>query len=213
LTPSEPQPRTGDREEPESLPTSRLRGKWAPTPQSFEKLLACLSPDRDEAGRQYEIVRVKLMRFFEWRASGSPDQHVDETFDRVMRRIDEGENIANLMGYFYQVAKFVFMEALKDQERARVASNTIPTTAPAAQLDDGDSDPRLRCFDRCLDELPVESRNLIMNYYQEEGRTKIDLRKQLADRLNIPLNALRIRTHRIRVSLEKCMTACLAQHA
>jgi len=60
-----------------------------------------------------------------------------------------------------------------------------------------------------LDSLPKENRKLIIDYYQEERRVKIELRQELADKLNIPLNALRIRAHRIRVGLEKCITNCL----
>ncbi len=52
-----------------------------------------------------------------------------------------------------------------------------------------------------------------MKYYHDEKRAKIDYRKQLADALGIPLNALRIRAHRVRISLEKCVKDCLAQAA
>ena len=61
--------------------------------------------------------------------------------------------------------------------------------------------------------LPPESRELILEYYQEDRRAKIQLRQQLADRLHIPLNALRIRTHRIRMSLEECIKSCLQSYA
>jgi hypothetical protein len=48
-----------------------------------------------------------------------------------------------------------------------------------------------------------------MDYYQAERRAKIELRQQLAEKLDIPLNALRIRAHRIRATLEKCVTKCV----
>jgi DNA-directed RNA polymerase specialized sigma24 family protein len=210
LIPIEPQSSKNAAEE-QGKTVRASQGKWTPTKQAFEKLLASFSSDRDEAGRRYELVRLKLLRFFERRAVVAPERHVDETLDRVMRRIDEGENISNLMAYFYKVASYVFMEERKEQEQSRLAANAMPFQTAAPQLESGEESPRLRCFDRCLDALPVESRILILDYYREEGRTKIQLRRQSAQRLGIPLNALRIRAHRIRLSLENCVTQCLAQ--
>ena len=203
----------------ESQPTGKaseergksVRRKWSPTQQAFEKLLASFSSDRDEAGKQYELVRLKLIRFFERRTVVAPERHVDETLDRVMRRIDEGETITNLVAYCYKVASYIFMEELKEQEQSRTAADAIPLQTAALQLEPVEESPRLLCFDRCLDGLPVESRILILDYYREEGRAKIQLRKQTAQKLGIPLNALRIRAHRIRVGLENCVEQCLAR--
>jgi hypothetical protein len=48
-----------------------------------------------------------------------------------------------------------------------------------------------------------------MQYYQDEKRDKIDHRKGLAERLGIPLNALRSRAQRMRDRLEKCVSECV----
>ena len=182
------------------------------TPDAFEKLLDSLSQDRNEAGAQYEIIRQKLVRFFEWRAIGCADEHADETINRVARRIDEGQIIENLRSYFYGVARMVFMEALKDREHAPIALDdalALIRNKAVEVTETVEPDPRVLCFDRCLDSLAPEQRTLITTYYQEERRAKIQLRQELADKLQIPLNALRIRAHRIRVNLEKCIMTCL----
>ena len=149
------------------------------------------------------------MRFFEWRAIESADEHADETINRVARRIDEGQNVENLKSYFYGVARMVFMEALKDRERAPVAFDDAPQSLRQQAPEQIEPDARVLCLDRCLDSLTPHNRKLIVDYYQEERRAKIELRQELAERLQIPLNALRIRAHRIRLSLEKCITNCL----
>jgi DNA-directed RNA polymerase specialized sigma24 family protein len=210
LTPIEPQPSSTAAEEPEEAVRGSRQNKWSPTQQAFDKLLACFSSDRDEAARQYEVTRLKLLRFFERRAVVTPEHHVDETLDRVMRRIDEGVEIFQLSAYFYKVASYVVMEERKEQEQSRLASNAMRSQTATPQAF-GEESPRLKCFDGCLDELPVESRILILDYYREEGRTNIHLRQQTAQRLGIPLNALRIRAHRIRVALEACVKHCLAE--
>ena len=179
------------------------------TQAAFEKLLNSFSSDRDEAGAQYEIIRRKLVRFFEWRAVESADDHADETINRVARRIDEGQTIDNLKSYFYGVARLVFMEVVKERERAPVPLDDAPQGLRQEAPEYIEPEARVLCLDRCLESLSTDNRKLIIDYYQEERRAKIELRQELADRLQIPLNALRIRAHRIRTSLEKCITNCL----
>jgi DNA-directed RNA polymerase specialized sigma24 family protein len=75
--------------------------------------------------------------------------------------------------------------------------------------DVADTGVRFDCLERCLESLPAENRELILQYYLEEKRAKIDARKHLASQLGIPLNALRIRAHRIRGFLDQCVTGCM----
>ena len=189
--------------------SSRTRTKWTLTPEAFEKLLDALSPDREEAGVQYEVARRKLVRFFEWRGIELAEDHADETINRVARRIAEGQVIENIHSYFYGVARMVYMEALKEQEHGAVPLEEAPQTLQQKTPESVEAEPRIVCFDHCLDSLPAENRRLIVGYYQEERRAKIELRQELADSLQIPLNALRIRAHRIRVRLEQCITQCM----
>lgn len=193
--------------------TASAKTKWSLTQVAFEKLLNSFSSDRDEAGAQYEIIRRKLVRFFEWRAIESADDHADETINRVARRIDEGQTIENLKSYFYGVARMVFMEALKERERAPIALDDAPASLAQKAPEYVEPEPQDLCFDLCMASLSDYNRTLITEYYREERRAKIELRLELADRLQIPLNALRIRAHRIRLSLEKCITNCLQEGA
>ena len=190
--------------------TDPHKAKWSLTQAAFEKLLSCFSSDREEAGAQYELTRRKLVRFFEWRAVELAEDHADETINRVARRLDEGKKVDDLQRYVYGVARMVFKEAVKDRDRTPVALDDAPQSAHArAPEQPNEPDRRLLCFDRCFDSLPVESRQLILDYYQEDRGAKIKLRQELANRLHIPMNALRIRAHRIRMNLEACITACL----
>jgi len=187
--------------------------KWSLSQQAFDKLLNAFSEDRDKAGYDYEVARRKLLRFFEWRVVESPDEYVDETLNRVARRIDEGQRIDNLMAYIAAVARLVLMEVVKARPRAQFSLDDPENKVQLTRPEPVEADTRLECLDRCLESLPEESRTLIIDYYQEERRVKIELRQELADRLQIPLNALRIRAHRIRLGLEKCITNCLQLRA
>lgn len=184
------------------------KGEWVLTQAAFDMLLACFDKDRERAGEQYETIRQKLVKFFEWRGSSSPDQHADETINRVARKIAEGETIQNLQSYFYGVARLLFMESLKEREREQAAINQLPEPIQAAE-ESNNSDSRLECFEKCMRSLPAENRELIVEYYEEEKRANIDKRKVLAEKLGLPLNALRIRAHRIRAKLEDCVHECV----
>jgi hypothetical protein len=52
---------------------------------------------------------------------------------------------------------------------------------------------------------------LITDYYKDEKRQKINNRLSLAERLGIPLNALRSRAQRVREKLEQCVMQCCAK--
>jgi RNA polymerase sigma factor (sigma-70 family) len=181
-------------------------GKWALTREALAGFLACLDADADRAGEQYEALRLRLVKFFDWRGAHFPDECADETINRVIRKLDAGESLRDIETYCLGVARLVFLETLKRPDRQHVTLDDAPDlAAPEAE----DDDEQRRCFGHCLQELPPESRQLILLYYQDERRDKINNRQAMADRLGIPLNALRSRVQRIRDRLERCVEDCL----
>lgn len=194
------------------FPSSSSLGEWKLTEEAFNKLLSSLSPDREDAANRYELLRRKLIRFCESNGTVSAEDGADEIINRVIRKIDEGASISNVFAYAFGVARMILKEFWKERERTNLVEkelnqNTTPDNTPDA---DNADDARMRCFDSCLEQLPNESRKLILDYYREDRRAKIDLRKELATQFSIPLNALRIRAHRVRKSLEQCVKDCLA---
>lgn len=191
--------------------TKEEKVKWSLTPEAFNKLLARFSPDRDEAGAQYELARRKVIRFFEWRGVSDAEHYADVTMNRVARRIDEGKNVDKLMAFIFGVARLIYKEIGKDPTAVALedAPESLWEEKPPEIVD---PDVREICFDRCLEELTVENRNLLLAYFEGQGRTKIEHRRELAKKEEIPLNALRIRVHRIKRTLEKCIADCLEKH-
>jgi DNA-directed RNA polymerase specialized sigma24 family protein len=210
LTPADSKPDTPSLNEA-SLPVSVPRGKWSLTKEAYDKLLACFSADEEQASERLLVAYLKLVRFFEWHIIDSPELCADETIDRAARRIAEGERIENLMGYLNGIAHYVLLEKRKPTplEPLPIDLADEPSFDPSSE--DEEHEARLRCLDACLEELPAEDRTVILGYYQEEKRAKINFRKQMADRLGVGLNALRLRAFRIRTRLEECVMRCLAQ--
>jgi RNA polymerase sigma factor (sigma-70 family) len=181
---------------------------WTLTGEALAAFLACLDPDPDIAGEMYENLRLTLIKFFDWRGAHFPEECADESINRVIRKIEEGEVIREISTYCHGVARLVFLERLKNPDSRRSDFEELPPDALVAPEPE-ERDERMECFSRCLGELPVESRQLILQYYRDEKRKKINNRMEIARRLGIPLNALRSRAQRIRNNLESCITGCL----
>lgn len=188
-----------------TVKSSRKKGE-ALTPETFAALLNRLDPNREKAGVKYEIIRRKLVRYFGWHGCPYPEEHADEAIDRVSRRAAEGEEIRDITNYFYGVARLLFKETVKNQEKQQVVLNELQRIGDSPE--DG-RDIKRECLETCLAKLPEETRWMILKYHQEDKRVKINTRKELAKRMNIPLNALRIRIYRLKELLEKCVEDCL----
>jgi len=155
------------------------------------------------------MARQRVLRVFEWNGIKGADDYVDETFDRTVRKIDEGNTIDNLLAYLIGVARLIVKEVYKERSRAPVSLDDVSVVSRHEDPELIEPDQRELCFDRCLNELTKDNHSLILEYYEGTGSEKIRCRDRLADKLGLPLNALRIRAHRIRKSLESCIAKCL----
>jgi DNA-directed RNA polymerase specialized sigma24 family protein len=186
------------------------RKKRELTPESFTKLLAELDSDPEMAGRRYERLRRRLIKFFEWRGSFISDELADETLNRLARKIDEGEEIEkNVFALSLGIARFVLLETLKGPDNKRVEMKELVTVAAPPGRWEEDDDLWAVCLRECLRGVSEENRELIVEYYQDEGRARIDDHKMLAARIGISLNALFSRAKRTRDKLEECVTRCV----
>src|SRR6185436_18722698 len=83
------------------------------TSQAFVRLLERLGDDEEQAAKKYEDLRHTLIRSFEWRGAPFPEEHADETFNRLARKLEEGVEIRNIGEYTYTIARLVWLESLK----------------------------------------------------------------------------------------------------
>jgi DNA-directed RNA polymerase specialized sigma24 family protein len=191
------------------------------TPRSFDRLLEALDSDRERAGQCYVQIRRKLVKFFEWHGCACPDDLADRTIDRVCRKVEEGQTIraAEPSAYFHGVARNILREHWVENRKeaamlrgfAPVADETARGQAQPAASESFEADRRLRCLQTCLQMLFPESRDLILRYYEGPSEARIGNRKALSELLGIPLNALRIRSYRLRARLESCVEKCLKE--
>jgi DNA-directed RNA polymerase specialized sigma24 family protein len=193
-----------------SLPKVKTKSEWVLTQAAFDGFLATLDSDREKAGEKYEHIRLKLLKYFQWCGSEVPDIDADETINRVTRRIYEGQDVYNLTGYVYGVAKLVHTESLKrrNQRRALDEGSLIELASRGVEIEVANYE---ECLERCLGCLSDDDREVITEYYRYRKTAKIDCRKRLAARLGISVNTLRVKMHRQRMNLEACVEKCLAR--
>jgi DNA-directed RNA polymerase specialized sigma24 family protein len=187
------------------FPTLRvLRSQWNLSPENFDTFLAWLDSDRDEAGKEYELIRRRLIKIFASRGCRWPEDLADETINRVIFKI--GEISKGYCGdpgrYCGGVARHVFQEYARRYPPVPAVPETVP---PATR------ERELQCLEGCLDGIPENLRTIILRYYEGEKRARIRNRERLARDMSTEINALRIRVCRIRSVLKQCVSDCLAR--
>lgn len=173
------------------------------TGEKFFTFLEWLSPDLERAGDEYERLRFRLFTFFSHRQCCFADELTDETINRVVLKASE-ENIESKIAYCYGVAKNVYREWLRKQ-RTHLDINEVQI---AAKDPDEPGFPS-ECLDKCLQELPPESRTLLLDYFSEEKTAKIDLHQRLSQSMKMTQTALRMRVMRAKGRLKICVEQCM----
>ena len=187
--------------------TERLQGL---TPEGFESLLAQLDPDRERAGEIYETIRHKLVRLFEWRgcasrriwrtrrSTGSPatwprGSSCGRTSLRLLlRRRPSGLQGGPAPG---------LARAARPRER-RMAHPHLRGRGGALRSPAGRPPP----VPGPAAGRPARSGPPVLPGDERPGESNIRNRQQLAGEMGVPMNALRIRVHRVRRKLESWST-------
>jgi RNA polymerase sigma factor (sigma-70 family) len=173
------------------------------TLEQFDSLLTWLGAgDRDLGAAKYETVRAGLVRVFISKGFNDAEDLADETINRVITRLPDFRETydGEPTRYFHGVARNIIRETGRRKE--------IATEVSAVWIDPQPTSTELECLEQCLNELPAEKRELILDYFLYEGHDKIEHHKEMAAELGISEGALRGRVHHIRVSLVNCVREC-----
>lgn len=175
----------------------------------FEQFLQTLDADEDTAAEKYLRLRAGLESFFEWRDCDNIEELTDIVFDRVTKKIIEGEIIENIDAFCVSIAKFVVLEYKRKSLRRLELEVVRETENFVEKIETEDLQRRnLECLRKCLAQLPENKCKLLIEYFDTEEATMIPKRKSLADKLQLNLNSLRIRVSRLKSKLEQCTKDC-----
>lgn len=178
------------------------------TEEAFASFLFWLSPNQEQAAREYLDIRKKVARFFVYKACPLAEDLADRTLDRVAAIVhSEPGKYAKPISLCWGVARKVWLEYRREFAPGVLEDDNIP--GPVGDEDDS-TEREAHCLAHCLDQLPVRDRELIMQYHRYQGRQKIETRRKMAE-LHGGLNSLRIMACRIRARLFDCVTGCVQQ--
>jgi len=172
-------------------------------PDPFKALFEWLGPTRDEGEKKYREIENRLHRILLKKGCTDPENCLGEAIDRVackapaLKESYEG----NPLWFFISVARNVHREHLNCRE---IPFETVPDTVIQP-----DVNPARECLRECLRHLDPDQRDLVLDYHVNIKKAKIDLHRSMAAELGLTTNALRLRIHRLRLGLEKCVLMCL----
>jgi len=171
------------------------------SPGAFDRLLTALHADRESAGTAYERLRERTAGLLRWWGAIDAEELADLTLDRVARKLDEGATISegSFGAYVRGVARMIFYES---RRRPQMQPGDAAYLAPPPSTDPD----LLNCLESCLGALDPDDRSTVLRYYADGKLSEV--RRQLAEDLGLTMTALRIRAHRLRVQLERCVVAC-----
>jgi DNA-directed RNA polymerase specialized sigma24 family protein len=182
------------------------------TQENLDRLLAWLDPDRERAGTELDKISAKLTNMFARRPNCQiPDELAHEVICRVAKKLPEVE--ATYVGekavYFYGFVEYVYQEYLRDCKREEEAKSKLLRQPPPSPDPSYLKERNEQCLKECSKKLKPEEYLLLMRYYKDQGKAKIDSHKALADELGITLNTLRTRVHRLKAIVEDCVRKCV----
>lgn len=174
------------------------------TQESFEALLGWLDPDREIAGQKYELIQTGLIRIFVSKGFTDAEHLADKTINVVILRLpDIRDNyVGDKVRYFHGVARNLMLE---ERRRKEIATDELPVFISDASHPSDEYE----CLLRCLNFLPADKRELILDYHSYKGHDKLEIHREMAHELAITENALRVRAHQIRRNLENCVQQCV----
>jgi DNA-directed RNA polymerase specialized sigma24 family protein len=190
---------------------------WEPNEKSFQAFLNWLNGGANSDGQRYLELRQRLELYFDRKNCVAPSQLADETLNRVIRKLEENGDINGLapLQYCYSVAKGVFLEALRADNRSPfyppvTATNPSNLAGRSVTLpESGAATEQKEKVAACVETLSSADRELIVEYYRGRQRSKMEHRAALAARLGLTASALSSRALSVRQRLEVCIQACL----
>ena len=184
---------------------------WELDPLAFEEMLDWLDKDRNTAGHKYEAIRLRLIKVFNYRGCSDGESLADIVIDRVTRKAESLKK--NYQGdpahYFLSVAGKVYLEYRRNPEMIELSPDIAEQNNKHAEED---IQPEYDCLKKCLAEISKSEidRHLIIGYYSAaDGEKNKISRKNLAEKLGLTMDALKVKACRLRQRLERCINDCL----
>jgi DNA-directed RNA polymerase specialized sigma24 family protein len=174
----------------------------------FDRLLQHLHPERDGAGEVYEDMRRRLNKFFQWNHCSPAEDLTDAVLDRVAEKL-ASEEIHNIIAFAWGVARNLAHEFHK--RPITISMEDLPPSqhphtghTEVQLIHDREAERRLECLRQCIQELSSADCALFLEYPYYKGDDRI--LAALADRMQLSVQALQARAHRLKARVKECVS-------
>jgi DNA-directed RNA polymerase specialized sigma24 family protein len=186
------------------------------TRAELERLLHHLDTAEGPAAEKLLLLRQKLAIVFERNRFVHVDELVDQAIDRVATKLAT-EEISSIGAYAHRVALTLCLEAFRKERKL----TSIDDPDGNGNLAVTDPDPEMRlinkmderrkreCLQKSLQRLAPEERTLIGEYYVGDKQERMAQRRNLAQRLQLPMQGLRSEACAIRSKLRDWFDKCM----
>ncbi len=173
-------------------------------PEVFARFLQLLSADPEEAGRRYTSLQKKLIGYFRLKGVDDPVSLADEVIDRAIMKITGGADVPHVDRFCLGIARRVYKETVRLRQRETSAFQQF-----IAELGDSSVDQVDRIYNLlqpCFEQLANDEQQLLLAYcHESQGRSRIEYRHQLAEKMQLTVMTLRARVSRLRNKLTDCV--------
>jgi DNA-directed RNA polymerase specialized sigma24 family protein len=181
--------------------------------EALEALLTRLDADSGEAGKKYLQLRDKLVRHcFKKHEFLRADELADQTLNVLAKKLSsKDEHIEKPESYAFTILDNLLLA--NSRRRKRVL---LPENLPGGDNPEGtviktmDREKKVKCFSQCLDRLSPEEHWLFFAYNPREECNLEEIRRQIASKLGITVEALRTRMNRLRRKVFRCCKDCIS---
>lgn len=180
-----------------------------PPPDAVTDLWSMFGNDPESAGERFEVLRKKLVFYFEYRRCDDPEELAQETLERLRQKKDDVVN--DLTRFCYGVARNVLHEYRRKKQAERKYISEQEYHSHAAASDEEATvgkERRLQCLEKCTAGLSMDERALLTVYFSGRGRSRQERRRRMAEQLSIPLETLRLRVFNLKRRVRKCIEKC-----
>lgn len=168
----------------------------------FDYFLNWLDPERDTAAKKYQALRAQIISFLVRRRCTEPEKLADDALTIFAHRLPHlREKIRDPLPYLTVVARNLNTELITSRHLPLPAD--IPAAPPS--LDETEEERIFESLEECLRELRAEDRELFLQYFEWESQDRADFRKEMSAQRGITPNALRLRIHKIKLRLRRCI--------
>lgn len=157
-------------------------------------------------------LRRGLVCFFRWQGSRDPEGQAQEALLILIRRTREGAKIDNHGAFAHGIAVRLIAREREAQHAAVPVEELTGREQASVPISVNASEAMLDCISTCLGRLKPSQRHLLEAYFSHSRAAKVRSRKELARRLGVSLDALRVRVHRLLSAMRPCVVEC-CQHA